>query len=211
MNRVPLYILAGGRSARFGRDKARAVLDGVPLITRVAAALESVALDVQVVAARAGEYDDLKLRTLTDARPGRGPLGGLATALKDRLARHGPGWLLLASCDLIDPPASWVKLLMDHAAEGAEVVAFRGEWIEPLLALYHTSLRPTVQRHLDENRLPMWRLCEAAEAVVMDLPDGQKRLRQANTPEELKESQLPPISSSLTPPPARRRLRGTGR
>ncbi len=58
-----VYILAGGKSRRFGSDKARAEAKGVAVIVRVAEALASIAGTVTVVADRAGRYDDL----------GRGP------------------------------------------------------------------------------------------------------------------------------------------
>ena len=59
--RVPVYILAGGRSRRFGRDKARATTGGAALVVRLAELLTPVAQSITVIAGRPGAYDDLGL------------------------------------------------------------------------------------------------------------------------------------------------------
>lgn len=182
---VSAYILAGGKSSRFGSDKARAILDGVPLICRVAEALRPVVADITVVAERYGKYADLRLRTIADARPGLGPLGGLVTALADRLDRRGAGWLLLTSCDMAESRVEWVQALLEHTAEGRRAVLFRGERLEPLLALYHTDLLPLAETRLAQGQGALWRLVEAAGHVEIPLPDSYQRLPQINTPGEL--------------------------
>jgi len=181
MDSLPVYILAGGQSSRYGGDKARALVAGEPMICRVAHALESVSQHVTVVAASAGAYQDLGLATIGDLRPGMGPLGGLDAALADRVARYGKGWLLLASCDLAEPNADWARRLMDQAREGAMTVAFKGEKWEPLFALYHSSLRPSIRRQLDSGKDALWRLIEHSHPVKLTLPDGVTRIKQINT------------------------------
>ena len=88
-------ILAGGRSLRFGSDKASALLDGRPLIAHVADALAA-QCDATVVAGRdwAGliRVDDVPM-------PGLGPLGGLAGALAYASA-YGFDAVLSSGCDL---------------------------------------------------------------------------------------------------------------
>jgi molybdopterin-guanine dinucleotide biosynthesis protein A len=69
-------VLAGGRSTRFGSDKALAVLGGETLLARAVGCLRGQCDDV-VVVGREGGIPDWPA-------PDRGPLGGLAAAL-----RHG--------------------------------------------------------------------------------------------------------------------------
>jgi molybdenum cofactor guanylyltransferase len=70
-------ILAGGKSSRFGSDKALAVLNGKPLIAHVASAL-SAQCDAIIVVGRAEEgYHCIKDRPAANM----GPLAGLAGAL----------------------------------------------------------------------------------------------------------------------------------
>ena len=49
---VPAYILSGGRSSRFGSDKARALAAGKPLILHAADTVAPVAASITVVADR---------------------------------------------------------------------------------------------------------------------------------------------------------------
>src|ERR1044072_1639209 len=113
---LPLYILAGGRSSRFGSDKARGLLPGATLIRRGAAALGAAARATRrvAVAAAAATYEDLGLITIADLTPGLGPLGGLHTALSNAAAHapHDPsGWIILASCDWVTASADLISLL----------------------------------------------------------------------------------------------------
>jgi len=181
MDTLPVYILAGGQSSRFDGDKARALIGGVPMICRIANALEPVAQHITAAATSADAYQDLGLTTIGDLQPGLGPLGGLDTALSDRAARYGGGWLLLASCDLAEPNADWARLMMGQIRPGAKVVAFKGERWEPLFALYHSSLRPAVRRQLDLGKGALWRLIEQSHPVELALPQGTTRIDQINT------------------------------
>jgi molybdopterin-guanine dinucleotide biosynthesis protein A len=96
MKPIPVYLLAGGRSSRFGSDKARAELAGVPLILRLAHQVEPVASPLVVVADRRDKYLDLGLTTIADALPGLGPLGGLLTACGRSGWRSSNGTLMNA-------------------------------------------------------------------------------------------------------------------
>lgn len=179
---LPLYILAGGRSSRFGSDKARAVIQGQPLVCRVAEALMPVVSSITVVADAPGKYADLGLATIADAIPHKGPMGGLVAALNDRDRCLGPGWLLLASCDLLDPQPEWVSLLAAAAHGNRRVMLFRGQRLEPLLALYHTLVLPIAQRSLAQGHSALWRLVESVEHTALDLPGNLQRLPQINKP-----------------------------
>src|SRR5437867_170131 len=98
MMHLPLYIAAGGRSSRFGSDKARADVNGIPLILHVARRLEEAVSSLTVVADVEHKFEDLQLRTIADQHPGFGPMAALHAALDDQ--KH-EGWLLLVSCDFV--------------------------------------------------------------------------------------------------------------
>ena len=80
--RVGAIVLAGGRSARFGRDKLAEPIAGRPMLDRAIDAVRSVATDVIVVSApdsSSNVPDDV--RVVRDARAFDGPLAGIATGL----------------------------------------------------------------------------------------------------------------------------------
>ncbi len=99
-------ILAGGRSQRFGSDKAVALIGGRPMLDIVADRLRG-QCEALVVAGRhwpgVMHVDDLPA-------PGLGPLGGLAGALA-YASEHGFGAVLTSSCDLPALPGDLLALL----------------------------------------------------------------------------------------------------
>ena len=90
-------ILAGGKSTRFGSDKASALLGGRPLLQWVLEAASVVADDVVVVRARGQLLPAFQTsaRVLEDAYEARGPLAGMVTAFE----KLGAGAALVLSCD----------------------------------------------------------------------------------------------------------------
>jgi molybdopterin-guanine dinucleotide biosynthesis protein A len=180
-DRFHLYILAGGGSRRYGSDKARAVVDGEPLISGVARVLGPMAKTITVVAGRDGLYEDLGFRTIGDLVPGVGPLAGLLTAADDR---PGDGWLILTACDWSGIRAEWIGLLADRIEADSQAVVFRHEHLEPALALYHTSVKSTARRLIGAGRFEMTALIEAVRTVYVPVPDTWGDAKNINRPED---------------------------
>lgn len=104
--RVLGAILAGGRSSRFGSDKALAPIEGRPMLEHVAERLRAQCAAVIVV----GRDWQGMIRTDDRPEPGLGPLGGLAGALA--YARdHRFDAVLTSSCDLPTLPDDLLNML----------------------------------------------------------------------------------------------------
>ncbi|MFQ5511804.1 MAG: molybdenum cofactor guanylyltransferase [Candidatus Krumholzibacteriia bacterium] len=178
---LPVYILAGGKSRRFGNDKARAMVDGAPLITRVSQVFASVAGEVTVVADRAGRYADLGLRTIGDVVPEKGPIGGLLTALDD-----AGGWIFLTACDWLGVRPEWLQTLDETRARSPRetgAVVFRSErGYEPLFGLYSASMRAAISAEIDRGRLKMQDLLGRIGTVAVDMPAGWRDVVNLNRP-----------------------------
>lgn len=191
MHRVPVYILAGGKSSRFGSDKARAELGGEPLIVRVRRVLEAYASSITVVADTADKYADLNLRTIADRNPGLGPLAGLQAALND--LREGQRWLLLCPCDAIVIKPDWVRQLIDARRDDTDAVAFRdgrGRW-QPMPALYALSALSEVDKHLTGDQLSMQKLLDGLNTTEMPIPPDWPADWQVNRPADLETHRKP--------------------
>lgn len=200
--RLPVYIMAGGKSSRFGRDKARALFHGQPLIRHVAERMRPLASSLWVVADRPGKYDDLSLPTLGDRAPRLGPLGGLHTALHhlatlanlplplpaSDLEVASLPWCLAVSCDMAGLEARWVERLWERRDEAHAAVAFGPEPWDGLFALYRLDAQKEVERRLERQQRSVWRLLEAIALPVPHPPDWQQT-RSINTPEDLAQMQ----------------------
>lgn len=187
---VARYVLAGGKSSRFGSDKARAELDDIALIVRVADVLRAEGREVVAVSDLPGKYANLGLETLADRRPGLGPLAGIEAALEDRLSRYGEGWIVVASCDLAGLKATWVDEIVGRLGEiepDTGAVAFRQDFWQPFPGAYHTRLLPLVSERLDVGEGSFQQLLSdsRAGAFALPLPPDWPAIVQVNTPEEL--------------------------
>lgn len=186
MEQVPAYVLAGGHSSRFGSNKARFEVEGLPLIRHVIGVLEPLATSVTVVAARDGQYDDLGLCSISDLQPELGPMGGLATAL-DHLHRAHPDepWLLLAPCDLLGLRRPWLADLLAQRQDEHQVVAYRGACWETVPALYHRDVLPEVQSAVARGNRSMWQLVERCRPLALAPPPQWETMRKVNRPGDL--------------------------
>lgn len=188
------YILAGGKSSRFGSDKALAMLNGSPLICHLIKELCECHLhDNYIVADREDRYQQLAITSIPDLRPHLGPLGGLWTALTHRLDHLGPGWILLLPCDLIEFRASWISdwfhsISATTSSESgtALAIAFYDQYWLPLPALYHTNLLPKVIEAIDANRLSLQSLLNSLQEFAVPVSTlSSPAIRTANTADEL--------------------------
>jgi molybdopterin-guanine dinucleotide biosynthesis protein A len=121
----PAYILCGGRSRRFGSDKARTSNAGQPQLLQLRDQLVKAGHEVHFVADRADRFNDLGVSCLVDPQADSGPLAGLSCALThharsvamdDRALDRTAGWLLLVSCDQAHWDPTWYRVLLDHAS-----------------------------------------------------------------------------------------------
>ena len=191
-------VLAGGAARRFGRDKVLEVIGGRRLVDAALASLvdadgRSVLLGTPERAAALAPLLPEGVEALPDARPGLGPMGGLATAL----ARHPTHWSAVLAADLpLVPRAWWSWLASQHAPGSAAIVArdARGRW-EPLAALYHGSLAAALAaavRSGERERLGFqrWLHALADDGLVTEVDAGTMgahALLNVNRPEDAGE------------------------
>jgi molybdopterin-guanine dinucleotide biosynthesis protein A len=189
MQKVVAAITAGGRSRRFGSDKAAAVWAGRTLLGHVAASLD--ACPLRLLVAPAGRYTLPGWVNVPDTRPAEGPLAGLEAALGAAAAHVGPAWVAFAGVDMPRlTPVYWKALVEARTPDGQAVLALdAGGQPQPLAGLYHTELLGHVTALLDagERRLR----AAAPPGVTVTLPHhvlqavSPDALRNVNTPADL--------------------------
>jgi molybdopterin-guanine dinucleotide biosynthesis protein A len=161
-------IVAGGRSRRFGSEKALADFAGRPLIAHVARVLAGGCRTVAVNAPPAGPLAEWARDSGLALAPDPvgvtdGPLAGVLAGL-DWAAGEGADLLATAPCDTPLLPEALVETLCAAltAEAGAAVAACGGE-LEPLCALWRVSRRDELRGLLHDGRHPAVR--EALEAL----------------------------------------------
>jgi molybdopterin-guanine dinucleotide biosynthesis protein A len=158
-------ILAGGKSSRFGSDKALASLGGRSLLERAAEALgpwvSEIAISAPTESAAEAEGRRLAFSVLPDSPgPVHGPLTGILTGL-EWSARRGLTWMISLPCDVVGLPADTFSRLLAAAIRTNGAYAMTGQGPQSLCAVWpvkgmdaletilNTGIHPPVRDFLD--------------------------------------------------------------
>jgi molybdenum cofactor guanylyltransferase len=195
------YVLAGGASSRFGRDKALVCFGAKPLLLEIVELARTCAADVSVVAS-VNKYTHLSadLKSIEDRWPGEGPLGGIITALQQTEATDPPAeWNLILTCDMPFLTAEWLEFLVARARasdpETQVILPHSAHGPEPLCACYRTSAADPLKNVFD---LGIRKVTQALKQVHTEVLDESvwKRFDSAgrlfwnmNTPADFEEAQ----------------------
>ena len=195
------YVLAGGASSRFGRDKALVRFGTTPLLLEILELAKSCTPKIAVVAG-AQRYAGLEghLEIIEDRWPGEGPLGGIITALQHTTATDSAAeWNLILSCDMPFLTAEWLEFLVARARASAPetqvILPHSAHGPEPLCACYRTSAADPLKNVFD---LGIRKVTQALKQVRTEVLDESvwKRFDSAgrlfwnmNTPADFDEAQ----------------------
>jgi molybdopterin-guanine dinucleotide biosynthesis protein A len=183
-------ILAGGRSSRFGQEKAAAQLLGRPLIAWVLDVLAPACVEVAVNARPGAEASAFGAQTgcatlADDPHDPEGPLAGVRAGLAWAQAL-GADALVSAPCDTPFLPADLVaKLSHGWAPRDGARVAVSSAAMAPLCALWPVpeALHLIAETLAAGRHPPVRRMLEALRAVEVEFPDP-RAFDNLNTPED---------------------------
>ena len=164
-------ILAGGKSRRMGRDKRTLRVGNRTLLSHTKAALSEAGWKARVVA------DDLK--------PGLGPLGGIATAL--RKTTHSR--VLFVGCDMPFLSDELLRQFFDEAVSGAGSIFTRHAKGMGFPFLLHRDDLKIVEQQIAKGALSLQRLAQRLAAREWEPSVRiERQLFNINTPDDFAEA-----------------------
>ncbi len=190
-------VLAGGAASRYGGvPKGLLSVGGARILDRVVEGVQAVtgALPLLIANAPGASAWRPDLKTIPDARPGFGSLGGIYTAVT---AATGP--VLCVAWDMPFVPDALLRALVDGAAAGnydaflPESSGRRG--LEPLCAVYGPACGPAIARRLETGNLKAIsfhtdvRVGILSLAQVRGFGDPDELFFNVNTPDELERAE----------------------
>ena len=191
---LSVAVQAGGQSNRMNENKALKLFLGRPLIQRVVTRLSPIADEMLVTTNQPADFAFLDLPLFPDLRPGRGPLGGLYTALvsaKNSIVAAAACDMPFANAPLFEAAAG---ILVREEAD--VVIAKTPEGFEPLHAVYRReNCIPAIEAAmaLDHWRMISWFPQVNVRVLDMDEVDRYDPEHVAfwnvNTPEEFTEAE----------------------
>lgn len=181
-------VIAGGRSVRFGGEKAAAFLDGKPLLVWAANRLRATCAAVAVNVRHGTEAEAIARTqelTLLYDEPGDalGPLAGVKVGLR-WAAERGAQVLAVSPCDAPLLPPDLFSRLLDAGVAGPSF-AETAEGPQPLCAIWPVSALASVEGALAGGAHPsMWRLLDSMGAKRVRF-DSAEMFANVNTREDL--------------------------
>ena len=194
MDDLDAIVLAGGKSSRFGSDKASALLRGRPLLQWVVSALGDVCQRIVVVRATGQVLPEIttavEITVVEDLYEGRGPLAGLVagfTGVTSELC-------FATACDVPLLQPGLVRHLASLADAHDVVCPVVDGFHQPLSSIYRKATCGPLFRELVEREelriVPAYQQLDALiveEAAIRDADPRLLSFRNANRPERLVE------------------------
>jgi molybdenum cofactor guanylyltransferase len=194
--RLGSIILSGGKSDRMGKPKAALPFGDSTLLGRTVETLLSCTHPVVVVARDARQIEEelppvpLETDIIHDAEEhrGQGPLAGLLAGLEHVAGRCAA--VFLTGCDVPFLTPAAVEWLAERLDGHDLVIPEVSGVLQPLCAIYSTSLAPAVRKLLATEDRSLHGLANTAKARI--LPEAEVKafdpslcfLRGVNSPEE---------------------------
>jgi molybdenum cofactor guanylyltransferase len=185
-------VVAGGRSRRFGAEKALAELQGRPLLDhaldRLAASCRQVGVNAPAGSEAAALAQARNLPLIADApSAAAGPLAGVLAGLLWAQAQGAEG-LITLPCDTPLLPTDLLARLKEVAAGRACAVARTPDGVQSLCAVWNLALLEDLRRALAKDHPPIHSFLEAHDCAFVDYPDASGFLN-VNTPQDLAEAE----------------------
>ena len=196
---VDAFILIGGKSKRFGRDKAFVEIEGQTLAAHAAGVAEAAIAPKHItfVTSSDDQFDprllfELRRPAIGDLKPGFGAWSGLHTAL----AYSQSDWTFVFACDLPFVTGELVAQLAGLINATDAVIPQQTDGrLQPLCAFYRTkTVLFAVEKMLEANRSlpPLANLASIVPTRVggvvelADLRGSDKFFHNVNTPDDVK-------------------------
>ena len=195
---VSAVILAGGRATRMGGDdKGWVPLAGQPLVAHVLERLRPQVDEVLINANRSEDRYRQLAPVIGDTQADfQGPLAGMQAGLA--AACHD--WVLFVPCDGPALPRDLMARFRAALTPQTElVVAHDGEHLQPVVALLHRSLLPSLQRALAEGERKTGAWFARHRMTVVPFADAPDAFINLNSPAELAAYEARLLAGGDTP------------
>ena len=184
-------ILAGGKSTRFGSNKALYELDQKPMLINIIEKLNPIFNKIYVVGNEDYDYNGIKnIEYLTDVIPDKGPLGGLYTGLKASDSQYN----YLQACDMpfvCKEYLRYIKKYIDSKESYEAYIPEKNGYLEPFVGIYDKNITDKILELIKEEKLNFDNLFEKinikkiAEEEIAQIADTERIFFNINKKEDL--------------------------
>ena len=174
INQAAGVILAGGKSSRFGSNKALALHQGDALIQTIARRLAALFPETLLITNTPEEYGFLGWPMAKDLYPDCGPLAGIHAALRTVSQPR----IFVCGCDMPLVNPELIRFLCELEGDHDIVLPWLDEGPEPLYAVYSKKALPIIEEQLSKNQYKIGMVFEklrirkvTSEEILQIVPD----------------------------------------
>ncbi len=182
-----IYILAGGKSSRMGKDKGLCLLNGKPMIEYVIGQVTPISDSVFIITANE-DYRIFNKELILDVFKDKGPAGGIDTALQHAKT----DFIFVVACDMPFIDFNSIIKLFNHLKNHDIAIIKNGSQIESLFGFYNKSIAPKWRDLLKNHNLKVSDYYQYFDTNFVDsvsfLSQNEKLFYNTNTPEELNKA-----------------------
>ncbi len=161
-----------------GIDKAFLVVDGAPMVVRVADALwEGGCSSVECQGGDVRQIEALGLTAFSDSSPGAGPVA----AIREALSRHD-GPIVVAACDLADLDGATVRAVVE-AGRSSTVAVAESDGHRHLVSYWSPRSSAALDEAIDRGSSSYRDVLDRLGAV--GVPVSTAAMRNVNRPDDL--------------------------
>lgn len=182
-------VLAGGANKRFnGSTKAKIVIDGKTIISRIIDSLTDIFDEIIIVTNTPEEYEEFKKhKIITDVFDKKGPLGGIHAALK---ASSKEAIFVFAGDMPFLNKGLIIKQIEYYRNHKYDIlIPMINENIEPLHGIYDLSVNITLEEYLkaDHNKAvrEFFKLVKVGYIQFEDSEETRKAFTNINSPSDI--------------------------
>ena len=175
-----LLLLAGGKSARMGTNKAELLYEGKTFLEHMLEKAQQLGIQTFYISGYCSSREDV--RTVWDQYEDRGPLGGLHACMK---VMRTP-YCLVLPVDAPKLPLSILEALLQQHEQRTDdnvLIWEHGVRQEPLIAIYPVASADTMEALIREHSAPVFRFLDTWGYRSYRLEMEEEQIINVNTPE----------------------------
>ncbi|RLL83879.1 MULTISPECIES: molybdenum cofactor guanylyltransferase [unclassified Petrotoga] len=185
-------LLSGGKSSRFGTNKAMETINGRPLIEQIVKGLKNAFEKVYIIG-NVKEYVFLQdVFFCEDIIPNKGPLGGLLTGLTCSDSDYN----FLTACDMPFLTNEFFEFVKLQKKDYDVLVPEYNSYLEPLAAVYSKKCLPFISASLKKDQLklksffPKVKVRIIKETIIREIGEPEKLFFNINYKKDVEKLEM---------------------
>ncbi len=167
---VSCIVLAGGKNARMGQEKAFLRIGERTIIEEQKDTLSKIFDEIIIVANTQDYFKNIDTKVVTDIIPDCGPLGGLYSGLAVSSNIHS----FLIGCDMPFINLELIEYMIKRIGENDIIIPQSSKGIETLFAIYSINCLETIRRQIELRNLKLLDILKLHKIKYISLEEVEK-------------------------------------